>query len=202
ADAHVRDGFDSRHDEADLAGAERVGGPFVWRKMSQAHHLAALVGAHQQNFHADAQLAAEDPDQADDALVHVVPTVEDERADGLAAGFRRGYSRDNRLQDVVDAHAFLGAGENRFGGVEPDDFLDLLAGALDIGAGQIDLVDHRNNFQPVIEREINVGERLRLDPLARIDHQQRALARGQAARNFVGEIDVAGRIDQVQYVAF
>ena len=120
----------------------------------------------------------------------------------LVGGFRRGDSRDDRLEHVVDADAFLGAGENRVGGVEPDDFLDLLPGALDIGAGQIDLVDHRNNFEPVIEREINVGERLRLDPLARIDHQQRALARGQAARNFVGEIDVAGRVDQVEDVAF
>ena len=115
--------------------------------------------------------------------------------------FGRRDARDDRFEHVVDADAFLGAGENRVGGVEADDLLDLLLGALDVGAGQIDLVDHRNNFQPVIEREIDVGERLRLDALARIDDQQRALARGQAARNFVGEIDVARSIDQVEDVA-
>ena len=61
-------------------------------------------------------------------------------------------ARDDRFEHVLDADAFLGAGENCVGSVEPDDLLNLLLGALDVGAGQIDLVDHRNNFQPVIER--------------------------------------------------
>ncbi len=203
AHPHVRDGLDPRHDKPDLARAERVGGPFVRREMPQAHHFAQLVGAHQPNFHPDVDFAAEDADQSDHALVRVVPTVEDERADGvLAGGFGSGDSRDDRFEDIVDPHAFLGAGKNGLGGIESDDFLDLMPGALDVGAGQIDFVDHGNNFEPVIEREIDVGEGLRLDALARIDHQQRTLAGGQAARNFVGEIDVTGRIDQVQHVAF
>ena len=137
ADAHVRDGFDIRDDEADLAGAERVGATLVRREMSQAHHLAELVGAHQANFHPDPQLAAEDAHQADHALVHVVPTVEDQRADTVLVGrLGRGNSLDDRFEHFLDADAFLGAGENRVGGVEPDDFLDLLLGALDVGAGQ------------------------------------------------------------------
>ena len=74
------------------------------------------------------------------------------------------------------------------------------ARAVDVGAGQIDLVDHRHDFEPVVQRHVNVGERLRLDPLARVDHQQRAFAGGQAARDLVGEIDVAGSIDQVEHV--
>ena len=150
-----------------------------------------------------AQLAAENAHQSDHAFVHVIPTVEDERADGVLVGrFRRRDSCDDRFEHLVDADALLGAGQNRVRRVEPDDFLDLLLGALDVGAGQIDFVDHGNDFETVIEREINVGERLRFDPLARIDHQQRALARGQAARHFVREIDVPGSIDQVEHVAF
>ena len=97
------------------------------REMPQAHHLAELVGAHQANFHADAQLAAEHADQADHALVHVVPTVEDQRADGVLVGrFGRRDARDDRFEHLVDADAFLGAGQNRVGRVEPDDLLDLL----------------------------------------------------------------------------
>ena len=76
--------------------------------------------------------------------------------------------------------------------------LDLLAHPVRLGRGQIDLVDHRNNFQVVMQSEVGIGERLRLDALRRVDHQQRAFARLQAARNFVGEIDVAGRVDQVE----
>ena len=51
-----------------------------------------------------------------------------------------------------------------------------------------------------MQRQIGVGERLRFHALRRVHHQQRALAGLQAARNFVGEIDVAGRIDQVELI--
>ena len=51
-----------------------------------------------------------------------------------------------------------------------------------------------------MQRQIGVGERLRLHALRRIHHQQRAFARLQAARDFVGEIDVAGRVDQVELI--
>ncbi len=51
-----------------------------------------------------------------------------------------------------------------------------------------------------MQRQIGVGERLRLDALRSVHHQQRAFAGLQAARNFVGEIDVAGRVDQVELV--
>ena len=84
--------------------------------------------------------------------------------------------------------------------IESDHCLDLLANALRLGGRQIDLVDHRNDFQIVVQRQIGIGERLRLHALRGVHHQQRALAGLQAARDFVGEIDVAGRIDQVELV--
>ncbi len=49
-----------------------------------------------------------------------------------------------------------------------------------------------------VDRLIDVGERLRLDALAGIDHQDRALARGERPADFVGEIHVAGRVHQVK----
>ena len=85
-------------------------------------------------------------------------------------------------------------------GVESDDCLDLLANALRLGRRQVDLVDDRNDFEVVMQREVGVGERLRFHALRGVHHQQRAFARLQAARNFVGEIDVAGRVDQVELI--
>ena len=49
-------------------------------------------------------------------------------------------------------------------------------------------------------REVGVGERLRLDALAGVHDQHRALARGQRARDLVAEVHVAGGVDQVQLV--
>jgi hypothetical protein len=84
--------------------------------------------------------------------------------------------------------------------VQADDGFDLLANALRLGRRQIDLVDDRNDFQVVVQRQVGVGERLRLHALRGVHHQQRAFAGLQAARNLVGEIHVAGRIDQVELV--
>ena len=52
----------------------------------------------------------------------------------------------------------------------------------------------------VVDRLIDVGQRLRLDALAGVDHQQRALAGGERAVDLVGEVDMAGRVDQVEDV--
>ena len=100
----------------------------------------------------------------------------------------------------MDAGAFLGAREDRVAGIEADDVLDLPLGLVGLGAGQVDLVDDRDDLEVVLDRQVGVGERLRLDALRRVDQQQRAFARGERARHLVGEIDVPRRVDQVEDV--
>ena len=51
-----------------------------------------------------------------------------------------------------------------------------------------------------LQRQIEVRQRLRLDALRGVHDQDRALARRQAARDLVGEVDVSGGVDQVQLV--
>ena len=85
-------------------------------------------------------------------------------------------------------------------GVEPDHVLDLLAHLFRLRRRQVDLVQDRDDLVVVVERLIDIGERLRLDALARIDHQERALAGGEAAVHLIGEIDMARRVDEVQLV--
>ena len=51
-----------------------------------------------------------------------------------------------------------------------------------------------------IDGLIDVGQGLRLHALGGIDHQQRALAGGQAAAHLVGEVDMARRVHQVELV--
>ena len=201
ADPHVGNRLDAGDDEADLARAQRLDRLFVRREVAEAHHLARFGRAHQADLHPAPQLAVEHPHQADHALVGVIPTVEDQRAERLTGEVgRRRYTIDHRLEDLVDPHALLGAGQDRVARVEPDNLLDLLARARDIRARQVDLVDHRHDFESMVERHIDVRQRLRLDPLAGVDHQQRAFAGGQTARHFVGEVNVAGSVDQIQNI--
>ena len=84
--------------------------------------------------------------------------------------------------------------------VEPDHVLDLLAHAVGLRGGEVDLVQDRHHLVVVVERLIDVGERLRLDPLRGIDHEQRALAGGEAPVHLIGEIDMARRVDEVELV--
>ena len=65
---------------------------------------------------------------------------------------------------------------------------------------QIDFVDDGNDFEAVIDGEIGIGEGLGFDALRGVDDEQRAFAGGEGARDFVGEIDVAGSVDQVELI--
>ena len=51
-----------------------------------------------------------------------------------------------------------------------------------------------------MQREVGIGEGLRFHALRCVDYQQRAFAGLQAARNFVGKIDMAGSVDEIQLV--
>ena len=65
---------------------------------------------------------------------------------------------------------------------------------------QVDLVEHRQHFQALLDGRVAVGYRLGFHTLSRVDDQQRALAGRQRAGHFVAEIDMSGRIDEIQLV--
>ena len=100
----------------------------------------------------------------------------------------------------VDADARFGAGEDGFGGVDADDVLDLVADLFGLGGGEVDLVDDGDDLVVVLDRLVDVCEGLRLDALRGVHDQQRAFASGQAAADLVGEVDMAGRIHEVELI--
>ena len=53
----------------------------------------------------------------------------------------------------------------------------------------------------MLHRQVAVGQRLGLDALRGVDHQDHALARRQAAADLVAEVDVARGVDEVEGVA-
>ena len=78
--------------------------------------------------------------------------------------------------------------------------VDLAPRLFRLRARQVDLVDDRDDLEVVLDRQVGVGQRLRLDALRRVDQQQRALAGGQRPRHLVREVDVPRRVDQVEDV--
>ena len=202
ADLRVGDGLDRREHEADLADAE----------LGRHRRLRARTcrPARSRNSCPFAISRIFMPGRMTPSITRVrmmtprygvVPGVEDQRLERrVRIARRRRQPLDDRLEDLVDADAFLGAGENRVARVEADDLLDLPPRLVRLRARQIDLVDDRDDLEVVLDREVGVGQRLRLDALRRVDEQQRALARGERPRHLVGEVDVPGRVDQVEDV--
>ena len=85
------------------------------------------------------------------------------------------------VEQLVDADAGLGADPQHVGGVAADDLGELRGVLLRLRGRQVDLVEHRDDLQVVLEREVEVGQGLGLDALGGVDEQDRALAGGQAA---------------------
>ena len=182
ADAGLRDFLDLRGDEADLArrdfGQDFHLGPHAADAVDQM--LGA--GGHELDLLALFDDAVDHADQDDDAEIGVVPAVDEHRLQRrVAVALWRGDAGDDGLQHLVDADARFGAGQDRVVGGQADDFLDLGLDLVDFGGGQVDLVDDGDDFMVMLDRLVDIGERLRLYALRRIDDEQRAFACGEAA---------------------
>ena len=182
ADAGHADVFDGGRDVADFAGLERFRVLHFGAVNTDALHVEAAAGLHEEDLIALAQGAVEDAHLDDDALVGVVPGVEEQ---GFQRRFRVAFGRrdvrHHALQHLGHVDPGFRADGHGIARVEPDHFLDLLLDAIDIGGGQVDFVDDRHDFEIVIEGQVDVGQGLRLDALRGVHDQQRALAGGQAA---------------------
>ena len=106
------------------------------------------------------------------------------------------------MQELLDAFPGLRGHPEHLAGVAADDPGEFGGVAVGLGGRQVDLVQHRDDLEVGVERHVQVGQRLRLDALGRVDQQDRALAGGQAAGDLIAEVDVAGGVDQVQDVLF
>ena len=107
---------------------------------------------------------------------------------------------DDRLQHRFDVRPQLRRNVDDLGLVHAQQIYELLGHHLGARVRQVDLVDHGHDLEIVLERQEEVGERLGLDALRRVDDQQHALGGRHAARHLVGEVDVARGVDEVQLV--
>ena len=77
---------------------------------------------------------------------------------------------------------------------------DLLLGLLYFGIRQVDFVHYRDDFESLLDGQVEIGERLGLHAFRGIYQEDRAFDGRQGTRHFVVEIHMARGIDQVQQV--
>ena len=124
--------------------------------------------------------------QHDHAYISVVPAVNDhgtQRAQGIPLGWRN--LGNHGFENLVDAHAGLGAAGDGIGRINADHVLDFLLGVFRISLRQIHLVEYWHDGHAQVQRGVAVGNGLRLHALAGIHHQQRTFTGRQRAAYFV-----------------
>ena len=149
-----------------------------------------------------AELAVDDADVGDDAAVGVVDRVEDHRAGRGVRRRRPGPGSAGRSRRAARATPTPVLPETRStsSGSQPMRLASSAAYFSGWAAGRSILLSTGMIVQVVLQREVEVGQRLRLDALRGVDEQDRALAGGERAGDLVGEVDVAGGVDHVEHV--
>ena len=202
AHAGIGHGLDGRGEVTDLARAQLLLGRQAERQhIAALEHLEFRARGHHFDLHPRTDAALHQAHIHDNALIGVVLAVKNQRAQRrVRIARRRGDVGHDALEHLVNVDVHFRGDLRAVLGRDADDVLDLLLDARRIRRRQVDLVDDRHDLQPCIDGEVGVAERLRFDALRRVHDQQRALARGQRARDLVVEVYMPGRVDQVHLI--
>ena len=105
--------------------------------------------------------------------------------------FWRGQLGANGFEDIRNANAgFRGTFDGIFC-VQTDNIFDLFFDALWLCGGQVNFIEDSDNLMVMFNRLIDIGEGLRLNALRGIDNEDGAFTGGEAARDFIGEVNMA-----------
>ena len=203
ADLDVRRGFDSRADVADVSGADLVAG--LHFEFEHAHFVGVVFasGVEELDVVALPDGSVEDTEIGDDAAEGVEHRVEDQGLQrGVFIAFGCGDALHDGFEDLLDAESGFSRGEQDILLPASDQVDDLVLDLVDHGGFHVDLVQHGDDFEVVSDGEVEVRDGLCLDALRGVDDEQGALARGDGARDLVGEVDVSRGVDQVERVSF
>ena len=201
AHLHLRRRLDARADVAHVAAAHLLPRLEVH---AQDAHLVGVVGAARVDelyLVALAQRAVHYLIVGYDAAVAVEHRVEDQRLQRcLGVALRRRDAVDDGVQNLRHAHARLAAGAQYLLALAAQQLDYLVLHHLGHGRVEVALIDDRYDGQVVLDGHVEIRYRLRLDALRAVHDEQCALARRYRAAHLVGEVHVAGRVDEVQHV--
>jgi hypothetical protein len=136
-----------------------------------------VAGRHQPDLLPRRQRAVDHAEVDERAAVRIEDRVEDQGLGRSVHVARRRWDPvDDGVQDGVDALARLRADAQHVVGRAADDRHHLAGDLVGSCGRQVDLVEHRDDLEVGLERQVEVRDRLRLHPLRRVDEEDRALA--------------------------
>ena len=172
AHAGVGDPLNVGNDEADVTRGQLVQHHRFGSERAQLFDFVNFVVRAEANTRVPRDAAFHHAHQHHRAPVGVEPRVEDERAQRRFSGAaRRRHAPHYGLEHLLNAQAALGADRQRVAGRDSQHVFDLFLDLFELCGRQVNLVNHRDDGEIVLGGEKGVGNRLRLDPLARIHHE-------------------------------
>jgi|GEM_PF-2626242 len=193
--------LDARNHVTDVARAKCVHFQHLGGEHADLLHFRALAGAHEHHHVARPDGAGENAGMRDYPAIGIVDGIEHQRACLRIFGPpRRRDACHHGFENIDDADAGFATRQNRLFGRNRQNILQLTKAELEIRARQIDFVDDRNDLEVLAERQMGVGHGLRLHALGGVDQEHGAFARRKTARNFIGEVHMAGRIHEVEFI--
>ncbi len=143
------------------------------------------------------------PNQRHNTKIVVEPGVDNQRLQRGIAITHRGRNFGHKLlEQVVNPSAGFGADVQRVVGRHTNDLFDFRSDPVRVGLGQIHLVQYGQYLQPLLDSGVTIRDRLRLYALSGVYHQKSAFTGRQRSRYLVTEVDVPGRINEVQLIGF
>ena len=176
-DTGIADVFDRRCDVADHTGTQlRTRDEAARSEIPDLGYIEGGTTRHQTDAGTDLHRALLDSTENDNTTVVIIEGVEDQRLQRLflRAGRCRQLLHDG-LQDLLHIFTGLRRDTRRIMCLDADDILDFLRHTIRIGRRKIDFIDHRKDLEIMIQRQIGIRQRLRLDTLRRIDDQNRTI---------------------------
>ena len=201
AHLYLHGAFDARDDVSHIAAGDLAGGVQL---EFQGTHLFSIVlhaGVEEFDFVARPNRAVQDLEIGDDAAEGIEDRVENQRLQGgVGISFRSGNLVHNGIQDGRYALARTGRYLEDIFRRAAQQVAHLVRHHLHLRAFHIDFVQDGDDFQPVVDGQVEVGNGLGLNALRGIHHQQGALAGSDGARHLIRKIHVSGSVDEVQQV--
>ena len=201
AHAHSLGVLQTRDHIANLADGQRVDRGLGRTLDAHAVDQKVTLGLHHKQSIALFDGTIEDAHRSHHTAILVKVRIQNERFErSVCIALRRRNQKDDGLQQIVNALAGLARDAHGIIGGNRQVVLDLGLNLVGMGRGQVDLVDGGHNVQIGVHGERRVGNGLRLDALRGVDNEYRALTGCQRARDLIGKVNVARRIDQIELI--
>ena len=199
-DARITDALDRSGQIPDLTGFQLAAVDQVGRTHDTGlDDLKFSAGRHKTDPVTDADSALFDTDVDDDALIGIIAAVENQRLKrSVLIALRCRNIGHDAFQHFFNIRAHFGGNARRIHTGNADHVFDLLRNAVRFRRRQVDLVDHRQQFQICLDGKICICKCLCFDALRCIHDQDRTLTGSQRAADLIIKVYMAGRINQIE----